>query len=176
MDFLQTPINGAVIVQPQRHSDERGYFARTWCKQTFQNAGLPTDLSQCNLSFNPRKGTLRGMHLQKPPHAEAKLVRCVAGAALDVAIDLRPDSPTFKQWASVEITAEKGNAFYIPKGCAHGFLTLTENTELFYMMSDPYVADAGYGVRWNDPQWGIEWPFDPVVISDRDNSYEDFVS
>ena len=175
MQFQPTPIPGVVVVRPKRFEDERGFFARAWAKEAFEEQGLNTSLVQCSSSSNAKKGTLRGMHNQVAPHAEAKFVRCVRGALYDVALDLRPDSPTFKQWFGIELTAENGNALYIPEGCAHGFLTLEDATDVFYMITAPYAPDASRGVRYNDPTFGIVWPGEAIVINDRDASYSDFI-
>lgn len=176
MVFEETRISGVFIVMPERHPDERGFFARTWCEQEFAAKGLNPRLVQCSVSFNAKKGTLRGVHYQAEPHREAKLVRCTRGGLFDVALDLRPGSSTYLQWTAVELTAENGCALYIPEGCAHGFLTLQEGTEALYQMSEFYHPESARGVLWNDPAFGIEWPFEPVVISERDKSYPEFSS
>ncbi len=154
--------------------DERGFFARAWCRSEFEKYGLESTLVQCNISFNARKGTLRGMHYQAAPFAESKLVRCTQGAIYDVVLDLRPQSPSFKEWVAVTLAAEQRNMVYVPKGCAHGFLTLQDETEVFYQMSEVYNAESARGVRWNDPSFGIAWPEKVEVISDRDRNYPDF--
>jgi len=174
MTFTATSLEGVVEIQLQPHSDERGFFARTWCQREFDEQGLNSKLVQCSLSFNTRKGTLRGMHYQAPPHAEAKLVRCSRGALYDVVIDLRPDSPTYKQWIAVLLTADERNMVYVPEGCAHGFLTLADETEVFYQMSEFYDPEAARGVRWNDPAFQIVWPAPIALISERDQGYPDF--
>jgi len=176
MIFIETKLKGAFIIEPERMKDERGFFARTWCKREFEAHGLNSNLVQCNISFNKKRGTLRGMHYQVPPHEEAKLVRCTMGAIYDVIIDLRPDSQTFKQWISVELTAENRKMIYVPEGFAHGFLTLEDNTEVFYQMSEFYAPECARGVRWNDPAFCIKWPIDIRVISERDRQYPDFTS
>ncbi len=158
----------------EKIDDERGYFARTWCRREFEKHGLNANLAQCSTSFNPRNGTLRGMHYQAAPYSEAKLVRCTRGAVYDVIIDLRPHSNTFRQWSALQLSAENGKMVYIPEGCAHGFLTLKEDTELFYQISDFYNPDAGRGVRWNDPAFDISWPQAVNVISERDRTYPNF--
>lgn len=176
MRFLPTELLGVFIVEPELREDDRGFFARTWCREEFAAAGLVTDWVQCNVSFNRRAGTLRGMHWQAAPHEEVKLVRCTMGAAFDVVLDLRRDSPSFKRWLGVEVTAENRRAVYIPAGCAHGFQTLTDATELFYHMSALYHPEAARGVRWDDPAFGIIWPPCPErVIAPRDRSFPDFV-
>jgi dTDP-4-dehydrorhamnose 3,5-epimerase len=173
MTFTETKIDGVWIVDLERHEDDRGWFSRSWCQEEFAKRGLRSNLSQCSLSFNQRKGTLRGMHYQAPPHEEAKLVRCVRGALYDVALDLRPESPTFRQWTAVELTADNRLSFYIPEGCAHGFLTLAEETEALYLISGFWNAESTRGVQWNDPAFGIQWPELPEVLSARDTSNPD---
>jgi dTDP-4-dehydrorhamnose 3,5-epimerase len=173
--FKETKLPGAFVVSLERVEDERGFFARTWCQREFEAQGLNPRLVQCNISFNKRKGTLRGMHYQAEPYPEAKLVRCTTGAIYDVIIDLRPASPTFKQWEAVELTAENRELFYIPEGFGHGFLTLTDNAEIFYQMSEFYHPESARGVRWNDPAFGIHWPaVTELIISSRDQQYQDF--
>lgn len=174
MKFAEVGLPGVRLIEPERMHDERGFFARTWCRREFEAAGLDPKLVQCSISYNQRRGTLRGMHYQSAPSAEAKLVRCTAGAIYDVALDLRPDSPTFKQWRGVELTADNRHALYIPPGFAHGFLTLRDDTEVLYQMSEFFAPECARGVRWNDPAFGIQWPGEVVVISERDRSYPDF--
>ncbi len=171
MYFEETRIPGVVLVRPERFEDARGHFARTWDGEVFARHGLNPAVAQCSVSFNRKRGTLRGMHYQAAPHEEAKLVRCTRGAVFDVAVDLRPDSPTRHRWVGAELTAENGVALYVPEGCAHGFLTLADDTEVFYMISAPYVPEAGRGVRYDDPAFGIEWPAPVHVIHDRDAGY-----
>lgn len=161
------------MVEQERHADERGYFARTFCVEEFEEQGLDPGLAQCSVSFNRRRGTLRGLHYQAPPAAEVKLVRCTRGALFDVALDLRPDSPTFRRWIGVELTEDDGRALYIPRGFAHGFLTLAASTEVAYQMSTPYAPEAARGIRWNDPFHRIEWPGPVEVIASRDRDYPD---
>jgi dTDP-4-dehydrorhamnose 3,5-epimerase len=173
MTFNETKLRGVYEIEVERKSDERGFFARCWCEKEFREQGLVTTLAQCSVSFNPRKGTLRGMHYQAEPHAEVKIVRCTMGALYDVVVDLRPDSPTFRQWIGVSLTADNRHMVYIPKGCGHGFLTLENNTEVLYQISEFYHPELSRGVRWNDPALGIEWPGGVEVISDRDRSYPD---
>ena len=167
-------MQGAVLIELEPKTDERGFFARTFCADEFAQAGLNTKVVQCNVSFNKHKGTLRGMHYQKTPYEEAKLVRCTSGAIFDVIIDLRPESPTFKRHFSVILSAENRAALYVPEGFAHGFQTLRDNTEIFYQMSQRYQAEAAAGVRWDDPAFGIEWPADERIITERDRSYPDY--
>ena len=174
MIFEPTAIPGCVLVRPERHADARGHFARTWDGDAFAQHGLDPAIVQCSVSFNERRGTLRGMHYQADPHAEAKLVRCTRGALYDVCLDLRPASETFLQWTTATLTAENGDAFYIPEGCAHGFLTLADATEAFYQISAAYVPDAGRGVRYDDPAFGIAWPEAVRVIHERDAGYPDW--
>ncbi|WP_319406001.1 dTDP-4-dehydrorhamnose 3,5-epimerase [uncultured Desulfosarcina sp.] len=174
MIFLETKLKGAFIIELEALRDERGFFARTWCKREFEAHGLDPNLVQCNLSVNIKRGTLRGMHHQKAPHEEAKLVRCTAGAIYDVIIDVRPDSPTFKQWLSIELSAENRKMLFIPKGFSHGFLTVADNTEVFYQMSDFYDPACATGIRWNDPAFKIGWPEEIKIISEKDMHYPDF--
>jgi len=174
MKFHATKLPGVFEIHLEPMRDERGFFARTWCRSEFEEHGLESTLVQCNISFNTRKGTLRGMHYQAAPFAETKLVRCTQGAICDVVLDLRPQSPTFKRWVAVTLTEENRNMVYVPKGCAHGFLTLQDETEVFYQMSEVYNAESARGVRWNDPTFAIAWPEKVEVISDRDHNYPDF--
>jgi len=174
MLFRETVLKGAYVVEPERIVDERGFFSRTWCRSEFEAHGLNPNLVQCNVSYNVKKGTLRGMHYQVVPRAETKLIRCTAGAIYDVIVDLRPGSGTFKRWTGVELNADNRCMLYIPEGFAHGFLTLSDNAEVFYQMSEYYSAEHARSVRWNDPAFGIQWPGEVLVISDRDRSYPDF--
>ena len=174
MKFTTTPIPGVWLVEMERSEDDRGWFARSWCAKEFEAHGLNPRLVQCNVSFNKKKDALRGMHWQAAPHAEAKLVRCTSGAIYDVALDLRPDSPTFRKWFAAELTADNGRSLYIPEGCAHGFQTLTDDAEVFYQMSESYHPESARGARWNDPAFGIQWPLPEPLISDRDQNYVDF--
>lgn len=174
MRFDPLPLAGAFVIEPEFISDERGFFTRTFCSDEFAARGLNPSLVQCSISFNNRRGTLRGMHYQQKPHEEAKLVRCSKGAIQDVIVDLRSESPTLLQWASVELTAENRRALYIPEGFAHGFLTLADDSEVFYQMSEFFHPQCAAGVRWNDPAFGIEWAGEVGVISERDRNYPDF--
>ena len=158
MTFQETNLAGVVEVRLDLRCDERGFFARSWCEKEFVNHGLNPRLVQCSVSFNVRKGTLRGIHYQDQPFPEAKLVRCTQGAIYDVAVDLRPQSPTFKQWFGAVLSAENRHMLYIPEGCAHGFLTLQDDTEVFYQMSEFYHPESARGVRWDDPAFQIVWP------------------
>lgn len=178
MVFKETGFSGAFLIEVQLHSDERGSFGRSFCSREFDERGLDSSVVQCNVSYNRRRGTLRGMHYQETPHEEAKLVRCARGAIYDVIVDLRPESATFRKWAAFELVAaadRPSKMVYVPKGFAHGFLTLQDDTEVFYQMSEYFVAAAARGVRWNDPAFGIQWPEPVMVISDRDRSYPDFL-
>jgi dTDP-4-dehydrorhamnose 3,5-epimerase len=176
MIFRETKLAGVFEIHIEPKADERGFFARMWCRQEFKQHGLNPNVVQCSISFNPRKSTLRGMHYQAAPHAEVKVVRCSSGAIYDVVIDLRTQSPTFKKWIGVTLTAANRNSVYIPVGCAHGFLTLDENSEVFYQMSEFHYPAAARGVRWNDPAFQIEWPEKIELISERDRTYPDFES
>ena len=174
MKFSQTKIDGVWQITLDRHEDDRGWFARSWCVREFEEQGINPRMVQCNLSFNQKRGTLRGMHYQAEPHTEDKYIRVNRGAIYDVALDLRPDSPTYKQWQGFELSTANHTFLYLPKGIAHGFLTLTDETEVMYLVSAFYEPDAGRGVRWNDPAFGIDWPFEPSVMVERDRTYEDF--
>ena len=162
------------MIELEPTEDERGFFARTFCRKEFQDHDLNPDLIQCNISYNKKKGTLRGMHYQIAPYQEAKLVRCARGAIYDVIIDLRLESPTFKQWIAEELTAETHHMLYVPEGFAHGFQTLEDNSEVFYQMSEFYHPECTRGIRWNDAAFSIEWPLTEVIISAKDLSYPDF--
>ena len=174
MIFLETKLQGVFEIHLDPHGDERGFFARSWCQKEFEHQGLDPKLVQCNVSFNTRKGTLRGLHFQAAPYPEAKVVRCTMGSMYDVAVDLRPQSPTFRQWVGVVLSAANRHMLYVPEGCAHGFLTLEDETEVFYQMSEFYHPESARGVRWNDPAFQIVWPSEVDVISDRDRTYPDF--
>ena len=174
MIFSETKLNGAFLIEPERKEDQRGFFARTWCQQEFEDYGLNPKLVQCSVSFNNKKGTLRGMHFQVAPFEETKLVRCTKGEIFDVIIDLRPDSQTFKKYYSVLLNEQNRLMLYIPPGFAHGFQTMADNTEVFYQMSQLYSPEHARGVRWNDPVFGIHWPEDKRIIIDRDMNYPDF--
>lgn len=171
MIFLPTEVDGVLRVEPDRHEDVRGFFARTFCEQEFTAQGRPFRPVQCSTSFNRRCRTLRGLHFQTDPHGEDKLVRCTRGEIFDVAVDLRRDSPSFLRAATAVLSPENGRQLFIPKGCAHGFITLVDNTEVEYMISSVFVAEAASGLRWNDPKLRIAWPVQPEVISDRDQSW-----
>ena len=174
MIFHETKLAGAFTVEPERFEDERGFFARTWSTREFAARGLNAQLAECNVSFNSRKGTLRGLHYQLAPHAQTKLVRCTAGAIYDVIVDLRTEAATFKNWVAVELTAANRLMLYVPADFAHGFQTLTDDVEVFYQMSDPYVPESSAGVRWDDPAFKINWPTAQRTINARDRAYPDF--
>jgi len=171
MIFLETPLSGAYVVEIEKHEDERGFFARSWCAREFAAKGLDHNLVQCNVSFNKLKGTLRGLHYQIPPHAEVKLVRCTKGSLFDVIVDLRKDSPTFLKWFAIELTATNYKMLYIPKLFAHGFQTLEDDTEIVYQMSVFYQPGAAKGLRWNDLRLGINWPDARRIMSEKDQAY-----
>ncbi|MCX8963493.1 dTDP-4-dehydrorhamnose 3,5-epimerase [Erwinia psidii] len=174
MKITETPIAGAWYIEATPFIDSRGAFTRTFCQKTFSAFGLETTFVQCNLSSNKSRATLRGLHMQTGEHSEVKLVRAVAGRIYDVAVDLRPTSPTYLQWYGVELCADKQNAFYIPRGCAHGFITLEDNSDLFYQVSDEYAPGHEQGYRWDDAAFGIQWPLHPAIISDKDCAYPDY--
>jgi dTDP-4-dehydrorhamnose 3,5-epimerase len=174
MILEETRIRGVLIVRPDRIDDDRGFFARTWDEKEFAARGLSAKVVQCSVSFNRSRGTLRGLHYQVPPHEESKLVRCTAGAIFDVAVDLRPRSPTYRHWVGTELTADNRLSLYIPEGCAHGFLTLEDGAEVYYQMTGYYAPDAARGVRWDDRAFGIVWPGEVAVINERDRTYPDF--
>jgi len=174
--FSPTALAGACIIDIEPVPDERGFFARSWCREEFARHGLNPDLAQCSISFNKKRGTLRGMHYQAEPHEETKVVRCTRGAIYDVIVDLRPASPTFRKWIAVELSADNRRMLYIPAGLAHGFQSLTDDTEVFYQISAPYHPESARGARWNDPAFGIEWPVAERVISDKDRQYPDFAA
>jgi len=172
--FLETSLKGAYIIEIEPTEDNRGLFARSWCKREFEAHSLNPEILQCNISFNIKKGILRGIHYQTKPFEEAKLVRCTRGAIFDIIIDLRADSPTFKGWFSVELTDKNRKMLYIPERFAHGFQTLKDNTEVFYQMSEYYSPEHSRGIRWNDPSFSIQWPEDKRIVSKRDQQYPDF--
>ena len=174
MKFARTPLEGAYTIELEKRGDDRGFFARVFCKKEFEAQGLNNDIAQINNSLSKDKGTLRGMHYQLSPKSEDKIVRCIQGKLYDVIVDLRPNSKTFKQWFGVELTAENRKMIFVPKGFAHGFLTLEENTEAFYLATEFYSPEHERGVRYNDPAFGIKWPMEPIVISDKDKNHTDF--
>jgi dTDP-4-dehydrorhamnose 3,5-epimerase len=174
MIWRETELAGAFVVESEPIEDARGWFARIYDESEFAERGLASRFVQSSAAFNTESGTLRGMHYQEEPHTEAKLVRCVRGAVHDVIVDLRPGSPTFKRWAAVELTAAGGRMLYVPEGLAHGYLTLEDETETFYLISAAYAPEAAGGVRWDDPAFGIEWPHEPKVMSEKDRAWPDF--
>lgn len=174
MTFHETNLNGVFEIGIEPSHDRRGFFARSWCQREFAEHGLNPNLVQCSISFNAHEGTLRGIHYQDASHAEAKLVRCTQGSIYDVVVDLRPQSPTFMSWVAAELSAKNHKTIYIPEGCAHGFLTLENETEVFYQMSEFYYPELSRGVRWDDPAFQILWPTPVEVISDRDRTYPNF--
>ena len=174
MIFTETKLSGVYIIDINRLEDQRGFFARGWCQREFEEHGLVLSLVQANISYNKKKGTLRGLHYQINPYEEAKLVRCVRGALYDVVIDLREDSPTYKQWLGIELIAENYQMVYVPNGFAHGFVTLADNTEANYQVSQFYTPGAERGIRYNDPAFGIEWPIEIEVISDKDKNWGNY--
>lgn len=174
MKFEETHLNGAYVIDLEKFGDDRGFFARAFCSREFEAQGLTTGFVQVNDSLSAQKGTLRGMHYQIGEDAETKLVRCIKGALYDIILDMRPDSPTFGDHFGVELSATNRKMLYVPKGFAHSFITLEDDTEAFYFVDAFYAPDAERGVRWNDPKFGVEWPVEPVVISDKDASWPDF--
>jgi dTDP-4-dehydrorhamnose 3,5-epimerase len=174
MQFTETGLEGAWIVDVEPLSDDRGFFGRTWCAKEFAEHGMVADIAQCNLSYNHRKGTLRGLHYQVPPAAEAKFVRCTAGAVHDVIVDVRPGSGTYLQWVGVDLTAENRRALYVPPMFAHGYLTLTDGAEVIYQVSEFYTPGAERGARYDDPAFGIDWPVAIEVVSEKDAGWAPF--
>ncbi len=171
MKFIETKLKGAYIIEIEPIEDQRGFFARSWCKNEFEEHGLNSNLVQCNISYNKKKGTLRGMHYQVEPYEEAKLVRCTKGSIYDVIIDLRENSYTFLEWVSIELSSDNMKMLYIPEGFAHGFQTLQDDTEVFYQMSEFFHSECARGIRWDDKKFNIIWPIDKTIISDKDKSY-----
>ncbi len=174
MQFVPTKIAGVFIIETERREDPRGFFARSWCCEEFTRHGLDARLVQCNISFNARRGTLRGMHYQAAPYGEAKVVRCTMGAIYDVAVDLRPESATYRQWVAAELTAQNRRMLYIPPDLAHGFQTLEDDSEVFYQMSEFYHPESARGARWDDQAFQIAWPLAAPLLSDKDRDYADF--
>ncbi len=175
MIFTALPLGAAFLIEPERYEDHRGFFARTWCARDAAARGLNPCVAQCSVSFNRRRGTLRGMHFQIAPSAEAKVVRCTAGAIYDVILDLRESSATYTQWFATELTAANRSMLYVPEGFAHGFQTLADDSEVFYQISQFFDADASRGLRWNDPAFEIDWPLASPILSAKDAAYPDFV-
>lgn len=174
MKFRQTSVHGACLIDLERRGDDRGFFARFFCEDEFGKAGLKTRFAQINTSLTRSAGTLRGMHYQLPPAAEVKVVRCIRGALFDVVLDLRPDSPTFGKWFGETLDAENKTMMYVPEGCAHGFVTLTDDTEALYLVSHPYGPEQERGIRFNDPRFAIQWPITPSEVSAKDGAWPDF--
>jgi dTDP-4-dehydrorhamnose 3,5-epimerase len=174
LKFHPTPLAGAYTIELEKRGDDRGFFARFFCTEEFSDHGLCSSFAQINNSLTGKKGTLRGMHYQLMPSAEVKVVRCISGSLYDVILDLRPDSPTFGKWFGETLSADNRTMMYCPKGFAHGFVTLEEDTEAFYLVSDTYAPDLERGIRYNDPRFGIEWPIEPLEISDKDKTWPDF--
>ncbi len=170
----KTPLDGVFVTSLQKFEDDRGFFARTYCGEEFKAAGVDFTIKQTNISGNTHKGTLRGLHYQGEPKADNKLVTCTRGAIFDVAVDLRPASSTYCQWFAVELSAHNRKGLYIPRGCAHGFMTLQDDTDVNYLMGQSFVADLARGARWNDPTFAIAWPHPPLIINERDASYADW--
>jgi dTDP-4-dehydrorhamnose 3,5-epimerase len=171
MKFYETPLKGAFVVDLDRTEDERGFFARSFCEREFAERGLESRFVQCNVSYNRRAGTLRGMHYQAEPHCESKLVRCTMGAIYDVIVDVRPESPTFLKWFGAEVSAENRTALFVPGGFAHGFQTLVDDSEVLYQMSEFFHPESARGIRWDDPKLAIRWPIRNYVISEKDRTY-----
>lgn len=174
MIFNKTKLEGAYIIEIEKHGDERGFFSRSWCNKELEDHGLNSKMVQANIGFSLKKGTLRGLHFQMPPYQEVKVVRCTMGAIFDVIVDLRPDSPTYKQWVSVELNSENRKMIYVPEGFAQGYVTLTDNTEMCYNTSQFYAPDFARGVRYDDPSFSIKLPIDVTVISKADKSWPDY--
>lgn len=173
--FTYGQVQGALVITPEYRVDDRGYFARLWCEDELQSRGLLSRIAQINTGVSLRKGTLRGMHFQSKPNQEVKVVRCVRGAVFDVVVDLRPDSITYRSWMGVELTAENSKLMYVPEGCAHGYQTLADDTELIYLTSTRYSQGSATGVRYDDPSFAIEWPLPVTVISHQDRSWPDYI-
>ena len=174
MKFLPLPLQGAFLIEPEPVTDKRGFFARSFCANEFERHGLETRFVQCNISFNKKKGTLRGMHFQGAQYKETKLVRCTTGSIYDVIVDIRQESSTYKKWFATDLSAASRRMLYVPNGFAHGFLTLEDNTEVFYQMTEIYHPEYSRGVRWDDPELAIDWPQEVIIVSDRDQQYPDF--
>jgi dTDP-4-dehydrorhamnose 3,5-epimerase len=174
MIFAATAVEGAFLIQPERFEDERGFFARTYCVRELRENGLDSQVVQRSVSYNRKRGTLRGMHYQIAPHEETKLVSCSRGEIHDVIVDLRPDSPSYRRWTAASLSADNGHILYIPRGCAHGFITLTDDAIVDYQISDFHHPESARGVRYDDPAFGIKWPFEPTVINVRDREWRDY--
>ena len=174
MIFTETKLKGAYIIGIEKHEDERGFFARSWCKREFQEIGLNTNILQSNIAFSKRRGTLRGLHYQTKPYEETKFIRCTKGIVYDTIIDLRPESSTYKKWVGIDLAEDNYRMLYVPEGFAHGYVTLTDNVEVSYQVSQFYALRYERGIRYNDPAFGINWPIDILVISDKDKSWPDY--
>jgi dTDP-4-dehydrorhamnose 3,5-epimerase len=175
MRFVSLEINGLFLIEPEANYDHRGFFARTYCRDTFLQKGLQADFDQCSISFNLKRGTVRGLHFQKEPFSEVKLIRCLSGAVFDVVVDLRIQSNTYLKWVGVELTANHRKQLYVPKGCAHGFQTLCDDTEVFYQISQKHVPESASGVRFDDPLFGIQWPIPEKNLSERDKNFVNYI-
>ncbi len=171
MKFIKTPLEGAYVVELEKREDERGFFARAFCVDEFAEHGLKTEIKQSNLSGSVQKGTTRGLHYQVAPMAEVKFIRCIKGSVFDVLVDMRPESPTYKQWFGIELTEENQTAIYIPEGFAHGHQTLEDNSQIMYLTTQVYSPEHERGIRWNDPAIGVKWPLEPTVVSDKDQAW-----
>jgi dTDP-4-dehydrorhamnose 3,5-epimerase len=174
MIFIETKIEGVYLLEPELLIDNRGFFARSFCKEEFQKYELETDIVQCNISYNKRKGTLRGMHYQAPPFEETKIISCTKGGIFDVVLDLRKDKGTYLKWVATELSDKNFRMVYIPKGCAHGFQTLVNDTVVYYQMTEFFHPECARGVRWDDPKFGIQWPTGEKIISERDNQFSEY--
>ncbi len=174
MKFLPTKVDGAFVIEPEPIADDRGFFSRLWCERELAEQGLVTNVRQTNVGFSVCQGTLRGLHYQQSPHREVKLLRCTRGWVFDVVVDLRPQSPSYLQWAGVELSADNHLALYVPEGCATGYLTLTDDAEVYYHTSEFFAPESATGVRWDDPAFAIDWPAEPRVISPQDREWPDF--
>jgi dTDP-4-dehydrorhamnose 3,5-epimerase len=175
LKFTETSLKGAYVIEINKLEDERGFFGRSWCANEMKAHGLKTNIAQANTSFSKKKGTLRGMHYQNDPYQETKLIRCTRGAIFDVIIDLRPESPTYKKWYGVQLTQDNYKMLYVPEDFAHGFITLTDDSEVTYLVTQFYTPGAEAGIRWDDAQFDIKWPVSPTVISDKDRNHPDYV-
>lgn len=174
MKFAETSVQGAYVIDVDRIGDSRGYFGRLWCEKELEQQGLVSHIKQSNIGFSPEAGTLRGLHYQKAPYEEVKIVRCTRGSVFDVVVDIRSESPTYRMWFGIEITPDNASMLYVPKGCATGYLTLQENSEIYYSTSEFYAPEAATGIRYDDPLFDIEWPGDIKVLSDNDTSWPDY--
>lgn len=174
MRFSKTGVSGAYVIDVDRIGDSRGYFGRLWCEKELAQFGIACHIAQSNVGFSPKAGTLRGLHYQKPPHQEVKIVRCTRGAVFDIVVDIRPDSPTFREWHGLELNPDNGSMLYVPEGCATGYLTLEDDSEIYYHTTKPYAPDAASGIRYDDPLFKIQWPREVVILSDSDKGWPDF--